>query len=82
MSLLFFQKVFKKTINHPCFESISCNQSDVYGNNLNIPCPLNCKDSICNIRNGSCIGGKSGWMGQSCSKSTILFHFKKRVSLY
>uniref|UniRef100_A0A8W8NYI9 Multiple epidermal growth factor-like domains 10 n=1 Tax=Magallana gigas TaxID=29159 RepID=A0A8W8NYI9_MAGGI len=34
----------------------------------NIPCPLNCKDSICNIQNGSCIGCKSGWTGQSCSK--------------
>lgn len=75
MSLhLFSQKTFSNTINHLCFENLGCIQSDVYGKNCNIPCPLNCKDSICNIQNGSCIGCKSRWMGQSCSKSTILFH--------
>lgn len=48
-----------------------CNKSGVYGENCNIPCPINCKDSICNIQNRSCIGCKSGWTGQTCSTKCI-----------
>lgn len=44
-----------------------CKQSNVYGSNCDLPCPSNCKDSICHIENGNCFVCKSGWTGTYCN---------------
>lgn len=48
---------------------IGCRKSDVYGNKCDTQCPAACKDSICNIQNGSCFECKHGQYGGYCNIS-------------
>ncbi|XP_052695522.1 multiple epidermal growth factor-like domains protein 10 [Crassostrea angulata] len=45
---------------------LGCNNASVYGKNCDTPCPLNCKDSTCHIKSGSCFTCKLGWIGIYC----------------
>lgn len=48
-----------------------CNNASVYGRNCDTPCPINCKDSTCHIKSGSCFTCKLGWIGIYCETSEI-----------
>ncbi|XP_056017463.1 multiple epidermal growth factor-like domains protein 11 [Ostrea edulis] len=47
-----------------------CEESDVFGYNCDLPCPINCQESRCDIVNGTClVGCTAGWVGYFCNKS-------------
>lgn len=48
-----------------CFDK-GCDKSGVYGSHCDIPCPINCKNNICNIQNGTCFECKHGSYGDKC----------------
>ncbi|XP_061170724.1 protein draper-like [Saccostrea echinata] len=45
-----------------------CAKKGVYGVNCDLPCPVNCQEQRCHIVNGSCLGCKPGWTGDTCDK--------------
>lgn len=53
---------------------IGCKNINVYGNNCDIPCPINCKDNKCHVENGTCFGCKPGWIGLNCNSSMVFFY--------
>lgn len=57
-----------------------CSNAGFYGSNCDIPCPTNCKDNTCHIKNGTCFLCKPGWNGMNCTTSmmikSILSRFK------
>lgn len=36
-------------------------------------CPINCKDQMCDIVNGTCFGCEPGWTGDTCKQGNALF---------
>lgn len=56
-----------------------CKRARFYGSNCDIPCPVNCKDSTCNIQSGTCFTCKPGWIGHYCDSSKIKNVIQKRV---
>lgn len=47
-----------------------CTNHSVYGNGCDTKCPINCQDSLCHIRNGTCFACRPGWKGDTCQTST------------
>ena len=53
-----------------CFHS-GCNASGVYGASCKELCPINCRDNVCHIQNGTCYECKPGWIDTTCNTSMI-----------
>lgn len=49
-----------------------CNNAGFYGRNCDSACPTNCKDSTCQIQNGTCFSCKPGWTGLDCDTSKMI----------
>lgn len=52
--------------------SLGCDLG-VYGSNCDMSCPINCKDQMCDIVNGTCFGCEPGWTGDTCKQGNALF---------
>lgn len=48
---------------------MGCKTPGVYGSACDIPCPVACKDNICNIQGGVCLESKHGVCGSYCNQS-------------
>ena len=49
-----------------------CPMPGFYGENCSIPCPVNCQGTICDVIEGTCLGGcASGYLGEMCSEGNI-----------
>lgn len=57
-----------------------CIRHDMYGSQCNIPCPMNCKDNVCHIVNGTCKTCEPGLTGDFCEKRKSLGRY--RISWY
>ncbi|XP_062605891.1 multiple epidermal growth factor-like domains protein 10 [Saccostrea cucullata] len=49
-------------------EVYGCPNSMVYRNNCNLSCPRNCKEGLCNIESGTCLGCNKGFKGLRCEE--------------
>lgn len=46
---------------------LGCNLG-LYGTDCDMNCPINCKDQMCDIVNGTCFGCEFGWTGDTCKQ--------------
>lgn len=52
--------------------SLGCNLG-LYGTDCDMNCPINCKDQMCDIVNGTCFGCEFGWTGDTCKQGYAPF---------
>lgn len=62
--------LFYTTLVYGSLFYLGCNAS-FYGSNCDTPCPTNCKDNTCQIKNGTCFNCKAGWTEEFCNTSMI-----------
>lgn len=60
---------------------LGCQASGVYGSSCAKRCPINCRDDVCHIQEGTCFDCAPGWLGTVCNKSMIKLQFSYHSDL-
>ena len=53
---------------------LGCPSLGYYGENCSIPCPVNCRDGLCDKENGTCYSCLDGYSGPTCNEGYWFIH--------
>ena len=87
-SILLFQLIELSTdrsfLKEICLFSFKGCAPGLYGNNCDAICPPNCRDGICDNRDGSCVNGcKDGYVeSDTCGEGTFFLWIDAKIDYY